>query len=130
MFCVFLSHYFVGLQRDNMTENISMKLYYFATVRQNLEDKTNHFLKSTTELEKNKVVKDTRVLVLSEKAKRLLAELQVMDNNIKGVLKMPLSTQIVMDELLALRKVEVKYYTYCSEYNEILQSKLSQINTA
>jgi hypothetical protein len=113
-----------------MTENISMKLYYFATVRQNLEDKTNHFLKSTTELEKNKVVKDTRVLVLSEKAKRLLAELQVMDNNIKGVLKMPLSTQIVMDELLALRKVEVKYYTYCSEYNEILQSKLSQINTA
>jgi hypothetical protein len=48
----------------------------------------------------------------------------------KVLLKTPLTTQVVMDELLNLRKMEVKYYDYCSQYNEILQSMLSQINSA
>jgi hypothetical protein len=113
-----------------MSENIYLKLYWFATVRQTLEEKTEKFLKSITELEKNKTTKNMSVLVLAEKSRRLLAELQVMDNHMKGILKMPLTTQIVMDELVALRKLEVRFYSYCSEYNEILQSMLSQINTA
>ena len=132
--CLLCSHSCVGRYRDNnMSENISIclaKLYYFATVRQALEDKTEHFVKSTFELEKNKPVKDHRVFGLSDQARRLLAELQVLDNQMKVLLKTPLTTQVVMDELLNLRKMEVKYYDYCSQYNEILQSMLSQINAA
>jgi hypothetical protein len=59
-----------------------------------------------------------------------LAELQVLDNHMKVLLKTPLTIQVVMDELVNLRKMEVKYYEYCSQYNDILQSMLTQINTA
>jgi hypothetical protein len=113
-----------------MTENISMKLYYFATVRQFLEDKTRNFVKNTTELEKSKGVKDPRVIVLTDQARCLLAELQVVDNHLKMMLKMPLTTQLLMDELVSLRKMEMKYYDYCAQYNEILQSMLVHINSA
>lgn len=130
MFCVSKNHSCVGLQTYNMTENISMKLYYFATVRQLLEDKTEHFIKSTTELEKNKGFKDPRLILLTDQARRLLAELQVVDNHLKMLLKIPLTTQILMDELVSLRKMEAKYYDYCSQYNEILQSMLLHINSA
>jgi len=113
-----------------MSETICMKLYYFATARQVIEDKTEHFVKSTSELERIKGVKDTRLVVLSDQARRLLAELQVLDNHMKVLLKTPLTIQVVMDELVNLRKMEVKYYEYCSQYNDILQSMLTQINTA
>lgn len=127
---MFKNHSCLGLQTYNMTENISMKLYYFATVRQILEDKTENFIKNTTDLEKYKGVKDPHVSLLTDQARCLLAELQAVDNQFKMLLKTPLTPQIMMDELISLRKMEGKYYEYCSEYNDILQSMVVHSNSA
>ena len=130
MFCVLLNHSFGGLYTDNMGDNLNQKLYFYGTMRQVLEHKAEDFVKSISQLDKHKAIKDSRVLRLTEKVRMLLAELQVMDNHIKVVLKSPVTSQTFLEELLALRKCEAKYYSYCSEYNEVLQLLLCERNLA
>ena len=125
MVCVLFHQSSIGLYTDNMNDNISAKVYFYGTMRQILEQKTQDFVRSTSELQKHKAVKDSRVLCLTEKGRQLLTELQVMDNHMKGVLKCPITNQTLLEEFMALRKLEVKYYSYCSDYNEVLQLLLS-----
>ena len=103
--------------------DFSQRIYILGKQKQIVEQKVVCFLRNLTEVQKT--VGQADLIVLIEKSKRLLVQLDQWEGCVLVTLS---GKKLTLDKLnrecLLLRKMERLYFEYSSEYNEVLQRLL------
>ena len=100
--------------------DLSQRIYILGKQKQIVEHKVVCFLRNLTEVQEK--IRESNIIVLIEKSKHLLLQLDKWERCVLTVL---LGKRVTLEELnrecLLLRRMERLYFGYSSEYNEILQ---------
>ena len=100
--------------------DLFQRIYILSKQKQIVEHKVVCFLRNLTEVQKR--VGEADIIVLIQKSKRLLVQLDQWERCVLSILlKKRLTLEDLNRECLLLRKMERLYFGYSSEYNEILQ---------
>ena len=103
--------------------DFSQRIYILGKQKQIVEQKVVCFLRNLTEVQKT--VGQADLIVLIEKSKRLLVQLDQWEGCVLVTLSgKKLTLDKLNQECLLLRKMERLYFEYSSEYNEVLQRLL------
>ena len=98
--------------------------YYFGKLRKELEVKAADLVRRATELQKIAFL--DALVILIKNVTHLLKDLQDMDSHITEQLKSThIATEVLNENMLSLHKLESRYISCCSMYNEVLQVLLT-----
>jgi hypothetical protein len=98
--------------------------YYFGKLRKELEVRTADLVRSATELQKIAFL--DVLVILIKKVKHLLKDIQDMDCFTMEQLKSThIATEVLYESMLSLHKLDGRYVSCCSLYNEVLQVLLA-----